>query len=761
MSKRKVNREINIHTLNLPPSLIKYLERIEAEPMNFRAFIVKQKMDDVNEPGKGSYYREKASIWIKKGVLHYRSKDDEFKYTDDERKAIEAELAEPKYKPLQSTPTNEADAERQRKALGVDKENWYVLIDNSRKNVLMCQCRIDRETGGKNYIPWTKFGNRWMALAPDTAMPFWKPKEKSNWIMIHEGCKAARYVDWMCNSAEPEAVKARALHPWYYYLKHFQHWGITGGALAPQYADYQELRDAKPELVVYSCDRDHDGEGAPKIVSRLYGEAMFQIRYGESFKYTWDMRDPLPDDFFEKGKYIGPRIEELIHPATWATSVGYMNEDGKPVYEITKAFRTQWYHIEKGNLYVNVERPSELLSEEEFNDRCSKFSHTKKLSAIVQLQNEMCVHEVTYNPTKKPGLWEGPPLSFNTYSPPTIKVQEGDPKPFLTFMENLFPIESDRKEVVRWCATLSERPKVKIKYNLLLCSDMQGVGKTTLADIMAELVGESNVSYPNETEIVDNKFTAWKARRLAVCNEIYAGKSQKAYNNLKDLTTDKKLHINRKYMPAYDINNYCHVIACSNSMRALKLPDNDRRWLIPKVTEQQQEESYWDEFHLWLRTGGYGIIKGYFQEQIKKLGAVRPGAHAPNSGAKAAMIEESYSPGMALVRDTLEALRTISNKGGKPLVLTDKSLQELVSEVLYNGHFSPNLEAPRTIRRVASRSGWALAPSKTTLSPLKGSVFLLSPNPQIVTASPDMIRKGEIEIIEEGLKLKRLLHDAA
>jgi hypothetical protein len=56
----------------------------------------------------------------------------------------------------------------------------------------------------------------------------------------------------------------------------------------------------------------------------------------------------------------------------------------------------------------------------------------------------------------------------------------------------VFPVERQRLEVKRWIATLIARPAVKMRYGLLLVSETQGVGKTTLGHMLTEVIGRHN-----------------------------------------------------------------------------------------------------------------------------------------------------------------------------------------------------------------------------------------------------------------------------
>jgi hypothetical protein len=197
------------------------------------------------------------------------------------------------------------------------------------------------------------------------------------------------------------------------------------------------------------------------------------------------------------------------------------------------------------------------------------------MRTLVRRFSSQC-NAVIYNPGLPSGAIDrdGQRL-INCYQPSSIKAVKGNAKPFLKFMRHLIPEKTDRNALLKWSATLIARPDIRMSYGVLLISEKQGIGKGTLGEaILTPLIGKHNVSFPNEQAVTDSSFNSWLARkRLAVVHEIYAGHSSKAYNKLKSEITDPSVRVNEKFMPEYDLENFIHVFACSNSMRALQLDD--------------------------------------------------------------------------------------------------------------------------------------------------------------------------------------------
>jgi hypothetical protein len=245
-------------------------------------------------------------------------------------------------------------------------------------------------------------------------------------------------------------------------------------------------------------------------------------------------------------------------------------------------------------------------------------------------------------------------------------------------MEYLIPNETERVTVMRWCATLIARPDIRMVWSLLLISEKQGVGKTTLAmSILRPLIGFLNTSNPSEAEL-EGSFNGWAARkRLAVASEIYSGHSRKMYDILKAVVSDPTVRINEKYIGGYDISNFVHVVACSNSLKALHLDDEDRRWFLPRLTEELKPKEWWADFYAWLKGDGLGIIKHWAQEFVKQHGHVPCGEHAPASKMKEEIIEGGRSDTQQIIHDIATAILADTTK---PRILVVEELRHYIAE---------------------------------------------------------------------------------
>jgi len=735
-----------------PQPVLEYFRRVGAEVVNFRRALIKIH--------KGHYYIERAIIRINSdGSVTCSMK--EYAPTEEEAAAMKAALEECEFpRSVEAKPQQLPELERM--VTGKEgHEALFTFYNRETGGIIMCQERRIIE-GQKRYIAWTFFSDgEWMPLEPDGELPFWKPTAeqlkylplgmvKGNKIMVHEGAKAAEYVT-------RKLCEGNWDHPWCHELSEYEHWGMIGGALAPHRTNYGELHAVAPAQVVYVCDNDKPGESALQKVSQHWGKSLKGLAVGKAFPGTWDLADPVPETLYTRhGRYVGPLMGSLLTPATWATEVvPPPGGKGRSVTKILSDFAEEWMHCVKPEVFVHADWPNRILSASEFNNDVAPFSHVDDTARLLKKYFSSKATTLKYVPGEEPGIYSGGAEGryINTYIGPTIRPEKGDETPWHDFMSGLIPDEAERHEVYRWVATLIGRPAVKMLYGVLLISEMQGIGKGTLGEkILAPLVGELNVSYPSEQEIVESGFNGWLAhKRLAVVHEIYAGHSSKAYDKMKSVITDRYTEVNKKFQATYQIENWVHVLACSNSMRALKISMDDRRWYVPRLSEEKRPAAYWDKFNTWLQfEGGLGIILNWAQEFVKEPGnAVERGASAPASAAKRQMVEEAYSPGQLIVSRALTQLEEMIKEGQLPdtTFVTDADLIKLIRQELYDGRHSDKLERPLTVRNVAKAQGWMVCevPAQVrSWGQERVGARVLTLNPEIAAKTPGELGGSDV-----------------
>lgn len=647
-------------------SVREYLMRIGAEARGLRTAVIKESV--------GKYWRDLVVIGFEKdGTVNCPNMT--YSPTDFEQATIKREWASVTWPELKPIFKMVNPPEMLAKAT---PDQLFEFRDDQGRIVLI-QCRIEIDRGGekdKRYVPWTYWSDdKWRQAEPDGYLPLYNAHrlQGTQTVFIHEGAKAAKHVQWMVDGETAEARKALAEHPWGRELSNAVHVGWIGGALSPYRTDWSAIRKAGVTRCYIVSDNDDPGrEAVPKIANRLRLPA-FQLQFTEEFPPSFDLADPFPKKMFGivNGArfYVGKGFREYLHPATWATDVvPNPSGKGKPVTVLRDCFRGQWAFIEEIDMFVCTEMPDIMRSEAILNKMLAPFSHVNETSKLILKAYTGRQTRICYRPDQA-GLmvtFRGS-SAINLHVPTAIQTGEGDPAPFLEFLDYMFPNDRERQHVKRWCATLIARPELRMTYGLLLISERQGVGKTTLGSmILAPLVGDTNVGFPSETDIA-SPFNDWVAnKRLIIVNEIYSGASWKAYHALKGIISDRDVTVNAKYIRPYVIENWCHIVACSNSMRALKMENDDRRWFYPEVTEVPWPRAKFVAFRAWLESGGLNIIKGW----AETFGDyVEPAERAPMTSRKQEMIEGSRSEAQKEAVALAEAV--VEQSGPTALLIKD------------------------------------------------------------------------------------------
>lgn len=682
-----------ISSLNEIRSVRDYFARIGAEPRSMKTAVVKEQ--------RGRYWTDVAVIRFGSGGEVNASSPIHMP-TEAEQAMISAEWANYRF-PQLKTLSRLVDLPEELKA--IDKQSLFEFRDVTGKQIIMLQARLER-SGERRYVPWTYWDdNRWRMAEPEGRLPLWGLDQLRNHktVFIHEGAKAARYCRWLAEGATEDARKARSVHPWGAELVGAAHLGWIGGALSPRRTDWSELARNGVERAYIVADNDAPGKSAISAISQELRIATFSIEFSGRFAPAFDLADEFPAEMFQTiGKqrfYVGPTLRDLTQPATWATDI-VPNPAGKgrPINVLRESFGKLWAYVEEADAFVCTEMPEILRTEAIFNKMVAPFSHVNDTSRLLVRQYKGRSARVCYRPDIAARLVDHRGANaVNLHVPAPIRSAEGDAEPWLEFLRYIFVNPEERRQAERWCATLIAKPEIRMNYGLLLISERQGVGKTTLGSVvLAPLVGLQNVGYPSENDITST-FNDWVAqKRLAVVSEIYSGSSWKAYHALKSVITDQEVTVNQKYMRQYVIENWCHILACSNSMRALKMEQDDRRWFYPEITETPWPAAKFTAFRRWIQSGGLSIIR-HWAEEFKDY--VEPGERAPMTERKREMIEGSRSE----AQRAAAALAEVLKERPEPCGLLMKDVVAWVKMTTQDRVFDTDYELSRAMVETGAR----------------------------------------------------------
>jgi hypothetical protein len=627
-----------VSSLDELPEVARYLKRIRATPINFRTAVVREMVDGYPKPKGRVAFAGDGAVEVK-GQAEAP--------TEEEQEAITAAFKRVEF-PKLVTLTAIAEPPP---GVKLTDDKVYVCHD-LKGEVAMIHQRYDTRDGGKGFIPWTRWSDgQWRKMEPEVMPFFGVPgyKDKST-LFIHEGAKAAKRMQRLITGELPADR-----FPWFEQMRYGHHVGWIGGVWALDRSDWEGLAKLGWSKVIVVADNDGGGVDVAAKATGFFRCPTYLLRFDGNFPARFDCGDPWPAEHFdERGQHIGPSYRDCLQPYDRATDLVPITTDSgriKMVPRLRRAFIDRYRVSTDTQQVFCVDMPAWGQDKKQFNDDVRPRSDDANTYALLVQEDQAVCSKRVYRPDRPSGrLIDKGRVCWNAYEPADIVPVTGEAGPFLDYLAHLFPVEIERHEVMRWIATLIARRDIRMHYSLLLVSKRQGVGKSTLGLILRRLLGEHNVSFPGQSSF-ESQFNTWANGKLLVfVNEIYTNGNAKVYDKLKNYVTDDDIEINEKNVRQYTIQNWSVFVACSNSHKALFLPDEDRRWLVPTVTEQLRDRSEWEELHAWLDSGGLGIIM-WWAEEFARHHAVKKGERPPATAAKRAIVAANKSEGRLLARD--------------------------------------------------------------------------------------------------------------
>lgn len=177
--------------------------------------------------------------------------------------------------------------------------------------------------------------------------------------------------------------------------------------------------------------------------------------------------------------------------------------------------------------------------------------------------------------------------TVNIWERPAYRQAKAKPDAaFDTFLAYVIPREKERRVFLNWLAWTLQNGGQKPSWAIMLYSEKQGTGKSTLTDVMKALFGEQNTGRTNgvgklvgrfNKEILENK--------LVIVEEVEVKRGSPQANSIKSLITEDSTMVEAKGLPAYVEKIFCAFIMTTNHL-PLWLEDSDRRFFILEFDHQ-------------------------------------------------------------------------------------------------------------------------------------------------------------------------------
>ena len=224
---------------------------------------------------------------------------------------------------------------------------------------------------------------------------------------------------------------------------------------------------------------------------------------------------------------------------------------------------------------------------------------------------------------------------------------------FLAYCNYIIPDVDECTFWLDWLTHKMRDPKFR-GTGIVMVTPTFGVGRSTLASMVARLLGEANTARVDFTDLVESKFNHWEDKVLVTIDEARDTSSantglHKAYEVLKQRvdTTVVQTMVNPKYGAMYTAMNCSSYLILSNHINAIAIPKSDRRLTILSNAQVPLTPQEFTDLNTWLDQGEWmPHVFRYLVQRTATYDCLTPLV----TGAKTAMVDSTQSKGAEIAK---------------------------------------------------------------------------------------------------------------
>lgn len=153
-------------------------------------------------------------------------------------------------------------------------------------------------------------------------------------------------------------------------------------------------------------------------------------------------------------------------------------------------------------------------------------------------------------------------------------------QPFLNLISELLNNEEvSIKAFLDWCGWIRQKPNVKTNKAIVLYSEVQGVGKNTIIQLLTNVFNGYTSKVERIEEITD-KFNYHLSSKLFIYGDEIQAKAREVREELKNMITRDEMKVEMKGFNSYIMKDYSNYIFTTNNRDAFFIEETDRRFYM-------------------------------------------------------------------------------------------------------------------------------------------------------------------------------------
>ena len=440
----------------------------------------------------------------------------------------------------------------------------------------------------------------------------------------------------------------------------------SGGSKAMSQSSYEVLKDKR---IILFPDNDKPGvlamhEVAKILIEEDISDDVSMVTLPKGLPDKWDLADNIniPGVTYEGILDSNREYDPEEHSKIWEKI--NKREDKKLTKQTVKDIAKEYCYVMANDMYNKI-GTGDFYNSSQLNNfhshQVSDGTLTEKL-----LKDPMFSKAETFVTSAKfsPGLLEITkpgtiPLIdkgtvLNIYIPNYLSPKKGDVK----FLIDLFIwlIGEDKWKIIeQWIAYNIQYPGDKMKWAVVLVSEIEGAGKGLLARIISRILGQANVNEnANYKHLINTHNTLLIGTQVLVLNEVSLGdfkSKNEGTNSLKNFVADDVYSCNFKGKPMVKLPNFTNILLFSNDITVLGVNNGSRRYFFCKINRTEEElikitdegtfQRAWDFAD---SDEGASALINYFKHEVKIPDITIFKKRAPKTVDLIELIEQSKHP---------------------------------------------------------------------------------------------------------------------
>lgn len=420
-------------------------------------------------------------------------------------------------------------------------------------------------------------------------------------------------------------------------------------------------------------------------------------------------------------KYGPSIVETLLNNAQAFTSydvieqlseeAAYCINQEKIYYFKSNVFTTvQGFHDNMANRFINVYKMDK--------DGETKVCREKLSKEWLQSPLRCTIQDTIFEPNNEERFIVdnvSGKLYYNTFDGYQIKPLENvkglDKKPAVKMFMQLLnflcrDLEPENfKWFLHWIAEGLRNPGTKMRTAVIVWSNMEGNGKSTIGLLLSRLYGKYSTTVTSS--MLQSQYNQFLQEKLFIMSDELTGedvenvKEVKQYmDQLKNLITQDEVVINAKYMRPKTIKDYARYYFTSNNINMIAINELSRRFFIIHAAEDCLPQEFYTQFYKTVMTdeGLQQIMTFLLNYEVDEEIALN--SNAPTTAAKLEIVENSrtikhqWFIDMCNAASNVEPFEASGFASGQivPEIITLKELTEAAGYALGKNQHLSNLK---------------------------------------------------------------------